>query len=74
MEEALKDTPIEDFPVPAGVSFVQIDPHTGLLTAPQCGEPFNEVFKKGTNLANTAISRAGGASRFNQPAYRCART
>jgi penicillin-binding protein 1A len=48
MEEALKDTPIEDFPVPAGVSFVQIDPETGLLAAPQCGESFTEVFKKGT--------------------------
>lgn len=48
MEEALKDKPIEDFPVPAGVSFVQIDPETGLLAAPQCGESFTEVFKKGT--------------------------
>ena len=48
MEEALKDTPIEEFPVPAGVSFVQIDPETGLLAAPQCGESFTEVFKKGT--------------------------
>lgn len=48
MEEALKETPIEEFPVPAGVSFVQIDPETGLLAAPQCGEPFTEVFKKGT--------------------------
>lgn len=49
MEEALKDTPIEEFPVPAGVSFIQIDPETGLLAAPQCGgDPFTEVFKKGT--------------------------
>ncbi len=49
MKEALKDSPIEEFPVPAGVSFVQIDPETGLLTAPQCGgDPFTEVFKKGT--------------------------
>jgi len=48
MEEALKDIPIEDFPVPAGISFVQIDPKTGLLAAPQCGDPFTEVFKKGT--------------------------
>ena len=48
MEEALKDTPIEEFPVPTGISFVQIDPKTGLLAAPQCGEAFTEVFKKGT--------------------------
>jgi penicillin-binding protein 1A len=48
MEEALKDTPIEEFPVSAGVSLVQIDPKTGLLWSQQCGEPFTEVFKKGT--------------------------
>jgi penicillin-binding protein 1A len=64
MEEALKDTPIEDFPVPAGVSFVQIDPHTGLLAAPQCGEPFTEVFKKGTEPREYCYQSRRGASRF----------
>jgi penicillin-binding protein 1A len=49
LEEALKDSPIEEFPVPAGVSFVQIDSRTGLLAAPQCGsDVYTEVFKKGT--------------------------
>lgn len=49
MEKALKDTPIEDFPVPAGISFVQIEPRTGLLASPQCGgDVFTEAFKKGT--------------------------
>ncbi|GAK55364.1 penicillin-binding protein 1A, PBP-1a [Candidatus Vecturithrix granuli] len=64
MEDALKDTPIEDFPVPAGVSFVQIDPETGLLTAPQCGEPFTEVFKKGTEPREYCYQFRRGASRF----------
>ena len=48
MEKALEETPIEEFPVPPGVSFVDIDPETGLLAAPQCGGSFTEVFKKGT--------------------------
>jgi penicillin-binding protein 1A len=49
MEEALKDTPIEEFPVPAGISFVQIDAASGLLYDPSCGgEPFTETFIKGT--------------------------
>jgi penicillin-binding protein 1A len=49
MKEALKDIPIEEFPVPAGISFVQIDSKTGLLAASQCrGEVVTEVFKKGT--------------------------
>ncbi len=49
MREALKDTPVEEFPVPSGVTFVQIDPDTGLLASPRCGgDPFTEVFRKGT--------------------------
>ncbi len=49
MKQALKDTPVEEFPIPAGVSFVQIDSKTGLLASPRCGgNPFTEVFKKGT--------------------------
>ncbi|MBD3308122.1 PBP1A family penicillin-binding protein [candidate division KSB3 bacterium] len=49
MEEALKDTPIEEFPIPSGVSFVQIEPQTGLRADPRCGgEVFTEVFRKGT--------------------------
>ena len=48
MAEALKDTAVEDFPVPPGVRFVQIERKSGLLAAPQCGQPFTEVFKKGT--------------------------
>ena len=49
MAEALKETPVEDFPVPAGVNLVQIDTRTGLLFDSRCaGEPFTEVFRKGT--------------------------
>jgi penicillin-binding protein 1A len=62
MAEALKDLPIEDFPVPAGVSFVQIDPKTGLLAAPQCGEAFMEVFKKGTEPKEYCYQAQGFSS------------
>ena len=49
MEEALKDTPPEEFPVPAGLTFVDIDTSTGLLAASGCsGDVLKEVFKKGT--------------------------
>ncbi|PID56523.1 penicillin-binding protein 1A [candidate division KSB3 bacterium] len=49
MKEALKDTPPEEFPVPAGLTFIDIDTATGLLTAPGCsGEVLKEGFKKGT--------------------------
>ncbi len=49
MKDALKDVPIEDFPVPAGISVVEIDAATGLLNARGCaGESFRESFKKGT--------------------------
>ncbi|PIE35099.1 penicillin-binding protein 1A [candidate division KSB3 bacterium] len=49
MKEALKEVPIEEFSVPAGISVVPIDTATGLLAAPGCsGETLPEVFKKGT--------------------------
>jgi membrane carboxypeptidase/penicillin-binding protein len=48
MQEALKDTPIEEFPVPAGISFVQVDAASGLLYDARCGEAFTEAFIKGT--------------------------
>ena len=49
MQEALKDTPVEEFPVPAGISFVQVDAATGLLYDPSCsGGAFTETFIKGT--------------------------
>lgn len=48
MREAHKDLPIEDFPVPSGISVVEIDAKTGLLAAQGCGETIRESFRKGT--------------------------
>jgi penicillin-binding protein 1A len=53
MKEALADTPVVDFPVPKGVSVVQIDPATGLRAAP--GGPAElEYFVAGTEPTESA--------------------
>jgi penicillin-binding protein 1A len=48
MERALEDQPILDFPVPAGISFVLINPHTGQRALPGDGGAFLECFRRGT--------------------------
>ena len=30
MEKAIKDTPVESFPIPEGIAFIEVDPKTGL--------------------------------------------
>ena len=66
MGEALKDMPPEEFPVPAGLTFVDIDTSTGLLAASGCsGEVFKEVFKKGTEPKEYCYEYTGtGASLY----------
>jgi len=49
MEHALENEPILDFPVPEGVSFVLINPHTGQRALG--GGGFLECFKRGTEPA-----------------------
>jgi len=39
---------VPDFEVPDGLSFVFIDPETGLLAGQDCPNKFLEVFKTGT--------------------------
>lgn len=48
MQSALKDTPVRDFTVPEGITFVQIDPRTGKLALPTTRRKFLEAFIKGT--------------------------
>ncbi|HDM10844.1 MAG TPA: penicillin-binding protein 1A [Desulfobacteraceae bacterium] len=48
MKEALKDTPIEDFPVPEGVVFAKIDAETGLLASPFSKKTVFQAFREGT--------------------------
>jgi len=48
MQSSLKDTPVRDFTVPEGITFVQIDPRTGKLALPTTRRKFLEAFIKGT--------------------------
>ncbi len=48
MKQALATLPVVPFEIPEGVSFVNIDPATGLLTADQSEEGTIELFAKGT--------------------------
>ena len=52
MEQALENEPILDFPVPDGISFVLINPHTGQRSLG--GGGFLECFKRGTEPAVVA--------------------
>ncbi len=52
MEQALENEPILDFPVPDGISFVLINPHTGQRSLG--GGSFLECFKRGTEPAVVA--------------------
>jgi penicillin-binding protein 1A len=48
MERALESAPILDFPVPAGIRFAWINPHTGQRVFPGSGGAFLECFRRGT--------------------------
>ncbi len=60
MEGALKNLPVENFPIPEGLEFVKIDSETGLLATPRTLEPIFEVFKNGT--APTEFSVDNGSA------------
>jgi penicillin-binding protein 1A len=48
MEKALAGQPAENFPVPEGIVFVNIDPRTGLLARPFSSDARKECFLEGT--------------------------
>jgi len=48
MREALINEPIIDFSVPSGISFVKIDPETGLLASSRTSGAYLEAFLSGT--------------------------
>jgi penicillin-binding protein 1A len=54
MRAAHQGTPATDFPVPAGVVRVSIDPKTGLLATPEQEDAVSEVFLAGTEPKETA--------------------
>jgi len=57
MERALEDAPILDFPVPAGIAFAWINPHTGQRVSPGSGGLL-ECFRRGTEPPVTASAQA----------------
>jgi penicillin-binding protein 1A len=59
MREAHKKRPAADFPVPAGVTRVTIDPATGLRAYPEQKDAIEEVFLTGTEPTETATPDAG---------------
>ncbi len=59
MREAHKKRPAADFPVPAGVSRVAIDPETGLRAYAGQENALSEVFLAGTEPTETAAPDAG---------------
>jgi len=48
MSQALKGTPVVDFPVPDGIVFAKIDVKTGLLAGPHSDKTVLQTFKEGT--------------------------
>lgn len=48
MQKALAQEPKDDFIVPKGITFVKIDPDTGLLATDACPQVFQESFLKGS--------------------------
>lgn len=56
MKEAVGDSK-EDFTSPKGILLVNIDPSTGLLASPKCGEPKFEPFIEGTEPSELCTGR-----------------
>lgn len=48
MQEVIKSYPSQQFDVPEGIVFVDIDAETGLLTTPNCEKVIKETFRQGS--------------------------
>ena len=59
MREAHKKRPPADFPVPAGLTRVMIDPATGLKAYPDQKDALEEIFLSGTEPTEVAAPDAG---------------
>jgi penicillin-binding protein 1A len=58
MKEALKQVPVAPFVIPEGITFVKVDPSTGLLNGEQEDQPGTvEIFTKGSEPTQTAQRR-----------------
>ncbi len=59
MRQAHGKRPVADFPLPAGVTRVAIDPRSGLRAYPEQEDAFDEVFLAGTEPSEVASPDAG---------------
>src|SRR5690349_4477727 len=58
MREALKRLPVVPFTIPEGITFVKVDPSTGLLNSEQEDQPGNvEIFARGSEPTQAAQRR-----------------
>jgi penicillin-binding protein 1A len=58
MKEALKSLPVVPFTIPEGITFVKVDPATGLLNSEQEDQPGNvEIFARGSEPTQAAQRR-----------------
>jgi penicillin-binding protein 1A len=69
MERALENEPILDFPVPAGISFVLINPRTGQRLVPGSGGML-ECFRRGTEPPVAAVQPAKAAPEPDRDLFR----
>lgn len=69
MERALENEPILDFPVPAGISFVLINPRTGQRLVPGSGGIL-ECFRRGTEPPVAAVQPAMAAPEPDRDLFR----
>jgi penicillin-binding protein 1A len=69
MERALENEPILDFPVPAGISFVLINPRTGQRLVPGSGGIL-ECFRRGTEPPVAAVQPAKAAPEPDRDLFR----
>jgi penicillin-binding protein 1A len=58
MKEALKSLPVVPFTIPEGITFVKVDPATGLLNSEQEDQSGNvEIFARGSEPTQAALRR-----------------
>ena len=58
MREALKPLPVVPFAIPEGITFVKVDPSTGLLNSELEDQPGTvEIFTKGSEPTQTVQRR-----------------
>ena len=62
MSKVLKDKPIQDFFIPDGIDFIEIDPRTGNLSSGK--EGLLECFKEGTGPGQMLHARSMGSADF----------